>query len=392
MVEGWDNKLLSDDTQTAMMLLCNVYTSLVSDLRIDSLFQVEAHCVAAASTVPQACMKRIPTTSQSFTPNCEPITFKCSFVPMITARKELSTAYMASISFQILSDLHLETPAARPTYSDFSFYNNSSCLVLLGDIGHVSDSRLYAFLETQLSRFDIIFYVLGNHESYGGTLEAAKKSLREYESRKSSTGNKQGKFVVLDQTRYDISPTVTILGCNLFSAIDPDQASSIQLFSSDFEQIQDSSIDSHTAAHKSDLAWLNQQVAGITQNEPERQIVIFTHYSPTVQGEANKPSHLKDDTGVRTAVMTDLCQEPCWTSSSVVLWAFGHTHFNCDFIDSATGKRVLTNQYGGRRSEAEGFDAEKVVDVTTEQSTTAEPIEKKMGKAKRLLKLFGQGD
>ena len=53
---------------------------------------------------------------------------------------------MAPISFQILSDLHLETPAARPTYSDFSFSKAAPHLLLLGDIGLTHDSRLLLFL------------------------------------------------------------------------------------------------------------------------------------------------------------------------------------------------------------------------------------------------------
>lgn len=193
----------------------------------------------------------------------------------------------------------------------------------------------------------------------------------------------------MDQVRYDITPTIAILGCTLFSAIDPGQAGTILLFASDFEQIQEWTIESHNAAHKSDLNWLNQQVAEITQNEPEWRIVICTHYSPTVQVEANKASHLKDGSGVCTAVLS---KEPCWPSSSVVFWAFGHTHFNCDFVDSATGKRVVTNQNGGRRSEVEGFDPEKVVTVTTEQHTCSGPIQEKTGNFKRLSKIFGLGD
>ena len=313
---------------------------------------------------------------------------------------------MASVSFQILSDLHLETPAARPTYSEFSFYNNGSCLVLLGNIGHASDSRLFAFLETQLSRFEIVFYILGNHEPYGDTLDEAKDSLRKYEYRKSTSRSSQGKFVFLDQVRYDVMPTITILGCTLFSAVDPGPASTIHRFAFDFERIQEWTIALHNAAHKSDLSWLNQQVAEITQNEPERRIMICTHYSPTMQVEANQPSYFKDNSGVSTAAMTDLSKEPCWTSPSVVLWAFGHTHFNCDFVDSATGKRVVTNQHGSRRSAVEGFDPEKVVTVTTEQHTPSEPIQEKTepiqektepiqektGKLKRLSKLFGLGD
>lgn len=66
--------------------------------------------------------------------------------------------------------------------------------------------------------------------------------------------------------------------------------------------------------------------------------------------------------------MTDLSKEVCWTCPAVVLWAFGHTHFNCDFIDAATGKRAMANQKGYSRLEADGFDAGKVVTLPMDRS------------------------
>jgi uncharacterized protein (DUF779 family) len=63
--------------------------------------------------------------------------------------------------------------------------------------------------------------------------------------------------------------------------------------------------------------------------------------------------------------MNDLSAQPCWITPAVKLWAFGHTHFNCDFVDGRSGKRVLTNQRGYARSQSEGFDVEKVVKIDT---------------------------
>jgi len=61
--------------------------------------------------------------------------------------------------------------------------------------------------------------------------------------------------------------------------------------------------------------------------------------------------------------VTDLSDQICWTSADVRLWAFGHTHCNCDFEDLGTKKRVVANQKGYCRSELETFDASKVVKV-----------------------------
>ena len=50
--------------------------------------------------------------------------------------------------FQILSDLHLETPLTSPLYSTFKLKIHASNLFLLGDIGLAKDAALFTFLRT----------------------------------------------------------------------------------------------------------------------------------------------------------------------------------------------------------------------------------------------------
>ena len=274
---------------------------------------------------------------------------------------------MDSLKFQLMSDLHLETPQARPSYSDFKIQPQCPYLALLGDIGNVGDSRLFAFLEEQLHNFQIVFYLLGNHEPYGTSRQTAQTTLRTFankmEELRSTRGSTIGQFVFLDQTRFDVSAAVTVLGCTLFSRISDDQRRSVALFCSDFSEMEDWSIDAHNAAHESDVRWLNEQVEQTTREEPHRKIVVFTHHSPTMLEAANKPEHLQDVAQVRSAFVTDLSNQLCWESGNVKLWAFGHTHFNCDFEDPATKKRVVANQKGYRRTELSTFDEAKVVRI-----------------------------
>ena len=78
---------------------------------------------------------------------------------------------------KILSDLHLETPAA---YDVFAVTAGAPYLALLGDIGYVKDKGLMAFLEQQLSNFKIVFFLLGNHEPYYSDWAEAKQKLKEF--------------------------------------------------------------------------------------------------------------------------------------------------------------------------------------------------------------------
>lgn len=300
---------------------------------------------------------------------------------------------MCSVQFQIMSDLHLETPEVRPTYEAFKVQSQHQHLVLLGDIGNVSDPRLFDFLEEQLQHFKIVFYLLGNHEPYGMTFPTARARVRTFEEDmtrlRSSPDTAIGRFVFLDQTRYDLMDSIAVLGCTLFSRIVPEQQESVARFVSDFSRIEDWTIDAHSAAHQADLQWLNGQVEDIMQYEPHRSIIIFTHHSPTMLEAANDPGHVKDLAGVRSAFVTDLSDQVCWTSLQVKLWAFGHTHFNCDFQEVRTAKRVVANQKGYFRTELLTFDATKVVGVDVNDSSGRRRLKvernqrKRRGEAKR---------
>ena len=275
---------------------------------------------------------------------------------------------MSSFSFQIMSDLHLETPKSRPSYEDFQLDSACSCLALLGDIGNTLGERLFHFLERQVQQFDLVLYVLGNHEPYGITYLAAKSAFRAFEAdiarrRSHPAKTRLRQFILLDKRRVDVSKELTVLGCTLFSCIREEQNNSVATFVSDFSEIDDWNIDNHNLAHENNLNWLNSQGAKIGCTEPNRQIVILTHYSPTMIDAANDPRHSQDNSEVQSAFVTDLSDQECWTSRQVKLWAFGHTHFNCDLVDKVTGKRIVANQKGYRRTESLTFDVSKVVTV-----------------------------
>ncbi|KAB8349706.1 hypothetical protein FH972_023721 [Carpinus fangiana] len=251
-------------------------------------------------------------------------------------------------------DVHLET---FPSYSHYKHrLTDAPCLFLLGDIGHVASPQLFNLFTTLLDHHDFVFYLLGNHDPKDLTLEDAKSKVRSFEARMAAVSATRtiGKFVFLDQTRFDLDSETTVLGCTLFTHIEDAQKETISMRMVDFRDTKGWTVDQHNAAHSSDLAWLNSQVAAISHNEPLRRIAIMTHHSPSIDGRANDPRH-EGSTGT-SGFVTDLSKEVCWTSKSVSVWAFGHTHWNCDFIDEETGKRVFTNQRGYWKSQKESFD------------------------------------
>ena len=262
---------------------------------------------------------------------------------------------MSPVAFQILSDLHLETHASY----DFPIKQTAPNLALLGDIGHIADEGLFIFLEKQLHRYWNVFYVLGNHEPVGTSWSIAKGRVRAFAERmeRLRTRSTIGKFVFLDQTRYDISENLTILGCTLFSKITLEQASAVGSRFIDFKQIQNWMVEDHIDAHLSDLQWLNTQVSAITNAEPQRKVAIFTHHCPTLDARTVDEKHINSP--VSSGFATDLSAEECWGNKSVVLWAFGHTHFSCDFADHL-GKNIVANQKGYASDLKKDFEMKKV--------------------------------
>ncbi|KAI9370076.1 acyl-CoA dehydrogenase/oxidase [Aspergillus egyptiacus] len=256
-------------------------------------------------------------------------------------------------AFQILSDLHLENPVA---YDLFEIPRKAPYLALLGDIGTVGkDDGLFTFLETQLKRFELVFFLLGNHEPYDSDWATAKERVRRFSEDMARQAQEQtglGKLVFLDQTRYDVSDDVTVLGCTLYSRVLESQAERVSFGLNDFYMIADWTVEAHTDAHDADREWLNHQVSQISAANPHHKIVIFTHHSPTIAPEASDPAHVNSP--LSSGFSTDLTGEPCWGKPQVRLWAFGHTHYNCDYTEQRTGKRVVANQRGYYFSQAKG--------------------------------------
>lgn len=264
-----------------------------------------------------------------------------------------------------MSDLHLESPSA---YDAFPVPPKAPYLALLGDIGNARDDGLFQFLDAQLVHFDTVFFLLGNHEPYHASWSKVKERLRDFSETVARRRSLQtegdshiGRFVFLDQTRYDVSSDVTLLGCTLHSKVSPSHHDHVSFGLNDFYYIQDWTVEDHCEAHQADLDWLNAQVAEISSQEPSRKIVIFTHHSPSTAEAVTDPAHAKSP--ISSGFSTDLSMEECWSNLAVRLWVFGHTHYNCDFEDAVTKKRVLTNQRGYYFSQAAEFDLEKMVSI-----------------------------
>ncbi|KAL9107992.1 MAG: hypothetical protein Q9227_007207 [Pyrenula ochraceoflavens] len=265
------------------------------------------------------------------------------------------------MAVQILSDLHLEAPKA---YDIFRIVPKAPYLALLGDIGNIASHKddCLTFLTKQLRRFRAVLFVPGNHEAYESSWPETLDILRTFEEnvRKDS---KLGDFVLLDRAVFQPPDSnIVILGCSLFSSVPSGDAMRVSMGLNDFWQTDDWDVEKHNEAHKRDLAWLNAQVAELEQSNVK--VMILSHWSPSRDTHAVVAKHAESP--ITTAFSTDLSKEACFKSDKVKVWAFGHTHYNCDFMverGDAGPLRLVTNQRGYYHAQSAAFDCTKAVEI-----------------------------
>ena len=266
------------------------------------------------------------------------------------------------MSIQILSDLHLEAPVA---YDIFEIVPAAPYLALLGDIGTVKKHKadFLAFLTRQLAQFRAVLFVPGNHEAYGSSWDEALETLREFEQHVRKDAS-VGDFILLDREVFWLPGTDTaVLGCSLFSFVPPQSEMAVSFGLQDFFQTEGGwDVGKHNEAHKRDLAWLNAQVSDL-EKKKDVKVIIFSHWSPSTDPKSLDPRHIGSP--ITSGFSTDLSREKCFTSGNVKLWAFGHTHYNCDFEVTREGEagplRLLANQRGYYSAQAGAFHGEKTV-------------------------------
>ncbi|KAF3909043.1 hypothetical protein ABW21_db0201335 [Orbilia brochopaga] len=252
---------------------------------------------------------------------------------------------------QIISDLHLHLGDGE-LYEIFEPDPAAPYLALLGNIGRLKDEGFWDFLRRMMNHYKIVFFVPGNIEPYGTswlyTLETLNKFAadtdREAELEPESG---RGKFVLMDQRRYDIDDSNTLLGCTLFSAIKPEHQEDVK-GDPDFLNIRGWTVDKHMRSHAEDVTWLNWEVQNLVDHEPHRRVVILTHYCPDFR-QTKLGYELEDPKG-KLPDATDMTEEESWTAPNVVGWAWGHAGNNCskdDFRAEEKGqnfKRLVSNQ------------------------------------------------
>jgi len=106
----------------------------------------------------------------------------------------------------------------------------------------------------------------------------------------------------------------------------------------DLYQIKGFDFDAYRKQHLFEQDWIAKEIDKATKEN--KKVIVFTHHCPTTIKEASpvgeEAYRCEIELGIGCSDLSKLFSE------NVLIWAFGHTHWNID--EKVNGTRVVSNQ------------------------------------------------
>jgi len=237
------------------------------------------------------------------------------------------------IKAQICSDLHLrhwDTPIELP---------GGEVLFLAGDVfdsattNSFSDSRVQKFLDNLL-KYEVVYYVPGNHEHYGLTIAQTYEHLRKF----------------LPPNVHVFENDWTTLGdYSIFSGTlwtdmnkkDETTMAAARLYMPDFQIIRNN--DETTLTPLDSVAYHYKCLSALRSGlQGKEKVIVMTHHAPSYRS-VHERFLQKPSSDANGAFVTDL-DKFIYEHPQIKLWIHGHTH---DTFDYNIGEcRILCNPRG----------------------------------------------
>ncbi|MGH7744297.1 MAG: metallophosphoesterase [Candidatus Dormibacteria bacterium] len=256
-----------------------------------------------------------------------------------------------------LSDLHIEWGVPE--------LPGGETLLLAGDLMEVSSisrgshaKSFELFMQEQMSKYDRVYYIMGNHEHYHGLINYSKSEMQRYTMDYTN-------FHILDSLDIvDIAPNWKLVACTLWTDYcggRPEAMDSARINMNDHRIIR--MLDDHRRFQPEDALRLNglDRLAILNHVDTvslETNLIIMTHHTPSMKsgspkwgGHTNWLNYAFHNTGLE-AFINDTPQ--------IKYWVHGHTHDSCDYILGQC--RVLCNPRGYKNENVE-FDPNKFFEI-----------------------------
>jgi predicted phosphodiesterase len=248
-------------------------------------------------------------------------------------------------SFQIASDLHIETgDTAPPALSLIKPVAKN--LILAGDIGRIlKPTQLKTFLEDVCKHFAYVLYIPGNHEYYKVS-DTDSYSMEELLRDLHLLTREIPNLHILHRNSVVIG-NVCVAGCTLWSM-------AVKHVPSFIVRVHDMSTSLYNRMHLEDLDYIEKMIEYCKIQK--LKLLMVTHHCPSYH--LLKKTKKQD----RYVYLYASNLDRLFYSANIHTWVFGHTHYNVDTI-SRNGTRLVTNQKGKPRDEITDFSLSKVISV-----------------------------
>lgn len=276
--------------------------------------------------------------------------------------KKLDEMLLEDLSFQIVSDLHIEYRNNNvPNPLDY-IKPVSKILVLAGDIGSLYKiDQLKGFLKKLCVHFEYVLYVPGNHEFYmqHDYEDNTPLSFEFLLNRLLSIENEIDNLYILNRKSIVLN-NICISGCTLWSKAEV----KIPKF---IVRIHGMTTEIYNKKHSSDLKYINKMIEHCQKNN--LKLIMITHHCPSFNIMENTHKML-NDYGKENIKKRDRYVSLYFSKLDNLLkkekvhtWICGHIHQNFDYMTHG-GTRLVGNQYGKPRDNIDDYNREFVVKIS----------------------------
>lgn len=232
-------------------------------------------------------------------------------------------------TFQVITDIHLENAYSCPDFAT-RWPALTPCLILSGDIGHVSCPIWHQFMDYVNESWDLVIYVLGNHEFYSNR----KSMMKLLDLYKTTIGEKWQNIKLLDNQTMGLEwneQTWAIIGSTAWGSADY----SVVLSINDFKQIKihndagylkPITVKDYHELHNRDIQFIMDELSSIEVDMP---VIVVTHFPLTRDGTSD-PIYGNQSEAIKKYYANEL-HDKIKGNPRLTLVA-GHTHHAYDFI------------------------------------------------------------
>lgn len=261
---------------------------------------------------------------------------------------------------QYVSDLHLE-------FHDRHNHGNIPCemfvkpsaeyLALCGDIGWPEKAALATFLSWCSRNFKEVYWVPGNHEFYTKSLEKRSTVAEKIEMCEKLCDTFKNVHFMYRKVRQVPGWNLRIVGCTMWTHLDPENDVKTILGMNDVRQIFESeknaSPDFFREWHETDKAWLAQETK--KARTAQEDMIVLTHHLPSY-----KLIHPKYEGHPLNYCFATNLEE--MMESPIRAWLCGHSHTACEV--EINGVKCGLNPSGYPGEEGSGFSRTKLLEIT----------------------------